>query len=343
MHVGIMGGVRYAVAGNPITHSLSPLLLGLVHARLLDLLGKKELNLDLESSNLVPTSTIEGALAWGYAGAVPDPPDWDYTGAPFGKFRTSKLLEKAILVGMAIEDADERFSPVGEEDFLSPPLDSSKPPLTPLPTGFLSTEIWANLTTPLKHQLSSNAVSAIDASMEYQCVNALRWDGQGWWCAGLDGAGVVSLAKHFGIDFQDSPVLSICGGGGAARSVVAAWLAAGGGVHAALSRRKLPDSLRGSCTAPGKDAVFAVNFDSEYNSAEAPLILNATYQAFHGDVETMLSSMMATGLNGRWLLVAQHLACWSELWAPHLREVLPSIDLLLTQLIHAEALLNEYA
>ena len=97
-----MGRVRYAVAGNPVAHSLSPLLLGLVHARLLDLLGKKELNLGLESSNLVPTSTIEGALAWGYAGAVPDPPDWVYTGAPFGKFRTSKLLEKAILVGMAV-------------------------------------------------------------------------------------------------------------------------------------------------------------------------------------------------------------------------------------------------
>lgn len=343
MHEGYMGRVRYAVAGNPIAHSLSPLLLGLVHARLLDLLGKKELNLGLESSSLVPTSTIEGALAWGYAGSVPDAPDWIYTNAPFGKFRTTKLLEKAISAGMAIEDADERFSPIGDDDFSPHSADTTQPSLTPLPTGFLSTEIWANLTTPLKHQLSSNAVSAIDASMEYQCVNALRWDGQGWWCAGLDGAGVVSLAKHFGIDFEDSPVLSICGGGGAARSVVAAWLAAGGGVHAALSRRTLPDSLATSCTASSKEAVFAVNFDSEYNSAEAPVILNATYRPFHGDVEAMLSSMMATGLNGRWLLVAQHLACWSELWAPHLREVLPSIDLLLTQLIHAEALLNEYA
>ena len=343
MHEGTMGGVRYAIAGMPVAHSLSPLLLGLVHARLLDLLGEKELNLKLQSCDLVPTSTIEGALAWGYAGAVPNAPDWMYTNAPFGKFRTSKLLEKAIQAGMSVEDADERFSPLGQEDFLPHPAEPKQPALTALPTGFLSTEIWVNLTTPLKHQLSSNAVSAIDNSMEHQCVNALRWDGQGWWCAGLDGAGVVSLAKHFGIDFEGSPVLSICGGGGAARSVVEAWLAAGGGVHAALSRRTLPDSLRTSCTASAKDAVFAVNFDAEYNSAEAPVILNATYRPFQGDTEAMLSSMMAAGLNGRWLLVAQHLACWSELWAPHLREILPSIDLLLTQLIHAEALLSQYA
>ena len=36
----LMGDVRYAVAGDPVTHSLSALLLGLVHARLLDLVGQ---------------------------------------------------------------------------------------------------------------------------------------------------------------------------------------------------------------------------------------------------------------------------------------------------------------
>ena len=51
MHEGIMGGVRYAIAGMPVAHSLSPLLLGLVHARLLDLLGEKELNLKCRNPN----------------------------------------------------------------------------------------------------------------------------------------------------------------------------------------------------------------------------------------------------------------------------------------------------
>ena len=92
-----------------------------------------------------------------------------------------------------------------------------------------------------------------------------------------------------------------------------------------------------------KNAVFGVNFDAEHASAQAPLILNAGYGPFEGDVESMLSSMCVPALNGRWMLVAQHLSCWATLWAPHLRDILPSIDLLLTQLIHAEGLLFAYA
>ena len=341
--VRLMGEVRYAVAGDPVAHSLSPLLLGLVHARMLDLLGKKEFNLKLKNTDLVPTSTIEDALAWGYAGSVPTAPDWAYTNAPFGKFRTTGLLAKAIEAGMAVEDADDRFAPTGEVAVSLAARSVAMGRKLPLPTGFLSNEIWVNLTSPLKHQLSSTAVSAIDDSMNYQSVNALRWDGQGWWCAGLDGAGVVGLAQHFGISFSSHPVLSLCGGGGAARSVASTWLDAGGQVHVAKSRRTLPDELLARCTGSAKDAVFGVNFDPEIAAAQAPLLLNATYASFEGDVESMLNAMQPPHLNGRWMLVAQHLSCWATLWAPHLAHILPSIDLLLTQLIHAEALLHSYA
>lgn len=338
-----MGEVRFAIAGDPVSHSLSPLLLGLVHAHLLSLLGKKELNLNIKSLDLVPSTTIEGALAWGYAGAVPSAPNWDYTQAPFGRFRTTTLMQKAIDAGMAVEDAEERFEPVDDEDFTFEAHDADAQPQPFLPTGFLGTEIWVNLTSPLKHQLSSNAVSAIDASMENQCVNALRWDGQGWWCAGLDGAGVVALARHFGIHFDEAPVLSLCGGGGAARSVAASWLDAGGAVYAAKSRRTLPEDLLLRCTAPANKAVFGVNFDSELNAAEAPIVVNAVYHPSEGDLDSILAAMIGTELDGRWLLVAQHLACWETLWAPHLEDFLPSIDLLLTRLIHAEAHLRQYA
>lgn len=341
--VRLMGEVRYAVAGDPVAHSLSPLLLGLVHARMLDLLGKKEFNLKLKNTDLVPTSTIEDALAWGYAGSVPTAPDWAYTNAPFGKFRTTGLLAKAIEAGMAVEDADDRFAPTGEVAVSLAARSVTMGRKLPLPTGFLSNEIWVNLTSPLKHQLSSTAVSAIDDSMNYQSVNALRWDGQGWWCAGLDGAGVVGLAQHFGISFSSHPVLSLCGGGGAARSVASTWLDAGGQVHVAKSRRTLPDELLARCTGSAKDAVFGVNFDPEIAAAQAPLLLNAAYASFEGDVESMLNAMQPPQLNGRWMLVAQHLSCWATLWAPHLAHILPSIDLLLTQLIHAEALLHSYA
>lgn len=338
-----MGEVRYAIAGDPVAHSLSPLLLGLVHARMLDLLGKKEFNLKLKNTDLVPTSTIEDALAWGYAGSVPSAPDWAYTNAPFGKFRTTGLLAKAIEAGMAVDDADDRFAPTGEVAVSLAARLVAMDRKLPLPTGFLSNEIWVNLTSPLKHQLSSTAVSAIDDSMGNQSVNALRWDGQGWWCAGLDGAGVVALAEHFGISFSSHPVLSLCGGGGAARSVASTWLDAGGQVHVAQSRRALPDELLARCTGAAKDAVFGVNFDPEIEAAQAPLLLNAAYASFEGDVESMLDAMQTPHLNGRWMLVAQHLSCWATLWAPHLAHILPSIDLLLTQLIHAEALLHSYA
>ena len=338
-----MGEVRYAIAADPVAHSLSPLLLGLVHARILDLVGAKELNLQLKGKHLVATSHIEDAFAWGYAGSVPEAPNWAYTNAPFGKFRTSGLLAKAIEAGMAVEDADDRFAPVGEGAVSLASQSVRVDSKIRLPTGFLNKEIWMNLTSPLKHQLASNAVSAIDDSMVHQSVNALRWDGQGWWCAGLDGAGVVALAQHFGVSFESKPILSLCGGGGAARSVASTWLAAGGRVHAATSRRLLPEELRSQCTASPKNAVFGVNFDAEIASAQAPFILNADYGPFEGDVESMLSSMCAPSLNGRWMLVAQHLSCWATLWAPHLRDILPSIDLLLTQLIHAEGLLSTYA
>ena len=338
-----MGDVRYAVAGDPVTHSLSPLLLGLVHARLLDFLGPKELNLVLKSSDLVQTSSIEDALAWGYAGSVPSPPNWAFTDAPFGKFRTTGLLAKAIKAGLAVEDAEDCFAPIGEVEVSMMSNEVSIGSRLPLPTGFLSKEIWVNLTSPLKHQLSSTAVSAIDDSMKHQSVNALRWDGQGWWCAGLDGAGVVALAQHFGISFDDQPVLSLCGGGGAARSTASTWIAAGGQVHASSSRRELPEHLLERCNGSANDAVFGVNFDQEFASAQGPLILDAAYRPFEGGLSEMISSLQGPHLNGRWMLVAQHLACWSTLWAPHLKEILPSIDLLLTQLIHAEALLYEYA
>jgi shikimate 5-dehydrogenase len=101
--------------------------------------------------------------------------------------------------------------------------------------------------------------------------------------------------------------------------------------------------LLARCNGSAEEAVFGVNFDAELGTAAGPLVLDAWYQPFSGDLETMLQLTGGRRLNGRWMLVAQHLACWEHLWAPHLKDVLPSIDLLLTQLLHAEALLNQYA
>ena len=339
-----MGEVRYAIAGDPVDHSLSPLLLGLVHARILDLVGPKDLNLQLKGRHLVATSHIEDAFAWGYAGSVPDAPNWAYTNAPFGKFRTSGLLAKAIEAGMAVEDADDRFAPMGEAAVSwashSVRVDSK----IRLPTGFLNKEIWMNLTSPLKHQLASNAVSAIDDSMVHQSVNALRWDGQGWLVCGFGRCRSCCFSPAFWrfIRIKTNPFSMrwrrCC-------PLSCVDMACSGGAEFTLQPPvgPLPEELQSQCTASSKNAVFGVNFDAELASAQAPFILNADYRPFEGDVESMLSSMCVPSLNGRWMLVAQHLSCWATLWAPHLRDILPSIDLLLTQLIHAEGLLSAYA
>jgi hypothetical protein len=46
-------------------------------------------------------------------------------------------------------------------------------------------------------------------------------------------------------------------------------------------------------------------------------------------------------LDGRWMLVAQHLEAWRSLWAPELCDVLPSISELMADLLAVEAMMGE--
>ena len=79
-----MARVKYAVAGSPVAHSLSPLLFGLVVSNL-EKFGKKiPLSMKHTDVELVETSGIEDALGWGYAGHSPHVPEWKYASAPFG-------------------------------------------------------------------------------------------------------------------------------------------------------------------------------------------------------------------------------------------------------------------
>ena len=48
-------------------------------------------------------------------------------------------------------------------------------------------------------------------------------------------------------------------------------------------------------------------------------------------------------VDGRWLLAAQHLESWSQLWAPQCKDYLPSLDLIISKLIQAETILASYA
>ena len=105
-----MAQVRYAICGHPVSHSLSPLLFGLVMSNL-EKFGKNiEFKVKKTKLELVDTSAIEDALGWGYAGHTPHPPKWEYTGAPFGKYRTEALVQKALEAALDVEDADPRLS-----------------------------------------------------------------------------------------------------------------------------------------------------------------------------------------------------------------------------------------
>lgn len=328
----LMVVIRYGIAGQPVKNSLSPLLTALVAAHLGLPYSDKHLKMEL-----VEVRALTDALAWGYAGAVPSPVPWTYTGAPFGKFRTSALLQKAVVAAMEIEAAHPDL--LGST---TDPLPPSREVHSGLPTRLFDEEIWLNLTSPLKHQLDSGAVVAVDESMRSKSVNVLRWDGRGWWCGGFDGEGVRTVLHHHGFVAGQS-VLGLSGGGGAARSTAAAWAGDGGAVHLLRSRRALDeDLLNGQGTDKAPDVL--VDFDDAVPVTDAGVpLLKASYEPMEGSFENRVSACTTPCLDGRWLLVAQHLACWRYLWAPERRASLPSLGLLLTRLVKAEAVLAEHA
>lgn len=325
--------IRYGIAGRPVDHSLSPLLMALVCDHLgLNTNGK---NLDME---LVDVGTMTDALAWGYAGAIPSQVDWVYTSSVFGKFRTTALLKKAV---EAAREAVEPFS-----SFRSQTTDGPSPQISHdsqgLPTRMFGEEIWLNLTAPLKHQLDSSAVQSVDDAMSTKSVNALRWDGRGWWCGGFDGQGVVDVLHHHGRS-PSQHVLGLHGGGGGARSTADAWSKLGGKLTLLESRRTLEDGgWKEALCDEVPDVV--VDFDGLAEPhEEGKITMMAAYSPMAGTVEERAAALSSGPLDGRWLLVAQHLVCWRKLWAPERANELPSLGLIMTRLVVAETLLAAYA
>ena len=285
---------------------------------------------------IVQVQNVHDALAWAYAGAVPSPHLWRYTGSEFGKFRTIALLKKSVDVAKGVHQIHPSLaSKQGFEfQFAAQNFDG-------LPTRMFDQEIWMNLTAPLKHQLDSVAVVCVDDSMASKSVNALRWDGKGWWCAGLDGLGVRMVLQHLGFHPKEH-VLGLCGGGGGSRSTAVEWHAAGGRIHVLESRRMLDvEGLEFMESLEMPDII--VDFDDavELSQFQCP-VLKATYTPMKGSVDTRVKHITSPCFDGRWLLVAQHLACWAMLWAPERAEDLPSLPLLLTRLLHAESVLESY-
>lgn len=408
-----MPRVRYAVAGVPIGHSLSPLLMGLVceHLRVYSELiptqrekGVKPLPrtsiIKIDRLDLVPVDKVEDALAWGYVGMYPgDLPNWDLVNSPLPAFRGKTLLERACVA--AIEEVSGALASPYSANPLNVVADSNMEmsldgggPLPPLASKKIPgnhLENWLSLTSPLKHQLSSAAIHYADDSKGIDSINALLWNKREWWVASTDGAGLVMVAEHFGISIAEGKgaILELHGGGGAARSCAAAWVASRGRIRWTGGRRELADDGPWAVGMVDEKtfgelgpAAVCINFDvNSGESAEGKIIneggsnkgdstgetshagihINSAYSGMTGDVESRLAQINGKAgtsnaggedvtpvsgetlyLDGRWLLCAQHLAAWSMLWAPKIRQYLPSLGLLISRLAHAEQYLEKY-
>ena len=90
-----MADVYYGVAGSPVSHSLSPVLINIVAQHLSQVLPKVN-RFNLLNTDLVEEEFIQDALAWGYVKSSLNPVNWNLTGAPFGKFRNRALMQKEL-------------------------------------------------------------------------------------------------------------------------------------------------------------------------------------------------------------------------------------------------------
>ena len=67
----VMAEVYYGIAGNPVSHSISPLLVSIV-AQHLEQNSRSKPQLEIKSLNLIEANSIQDALAWGYAKTIPN-------------------------------------------------------------------------------------------------------------------------------------------------------------------------------------------------------------------------------------------------------------------------------
>ncbi len=338
-----MADVFYAVAGLPVSHSLSPVLLNIV-AQHVSSQTKNAPKFNVERTDLVSAKFIQDALAWGYVKTTPAIVNWDLTGAPFGKFRNKALMQKVLQataeIGQSVDGlAKER--PLKAENNL--PFNAK----VDLPIKSFSEEVWLNLTSPLKHQLKSPAVVDFNDSSIIQSVNALRWDGFGWWSTNVDGSGVARVAEYFGIDIANGATIGIIGGGGAARSTARTWQKLGGKVLNLGGKRDLAnnDWYNSDCDSEEICDVM-INFDEDKIPEGVKitgLVMKASYHLIDGGFDDRVAAITDQVVDGRWLLSAQHLECWRQLWAPQVKDLLPSLDLLVSKLITAETVLASYS
>ena len=327
-----MDGLRYAVGGSPISHSLSPILFNLVLA---DLKSKGHFSkLDVSSMTILDANHIDEVLGWAYIEHDKHQPIWKPVNQKLRTYQQQLHDFAATVIEMK---ADAGMAPK-----LDTPMRSFTGP--DLPKKSSVNEVWLSLTAPLKHQIQSMVFSPIDEAIDIISVNTLRYTGQGWYCSTTDGFGVVHVAYHFGIDVSEGALIGINGGGGAARSIASAWINSGGKVASLGGRRQLPATL---VSAKQTDnVVFDLILDAEGSLDYEPnttYSLNPVYlprsESYNKRMECMSTDNDV--IDGRWMLASQHLESWRSLWTPDLADDLPTLQQLMTWLIAIEHKLGE--
>lgn len=339
--------IRYAVAGAPISQSLSPVLAAITAAHL----KQADLAVDLGDLCLLETDEVTTPMAWAWAerSRRRQGVSSRLYGDPSHSASRLRLHRVAAKVLAEVETADPSHVPHGES-LLATDAERVKRRRS-------EAEAWISLTSPLKHQLNPRAgVNSIDDSLENGAVNQLRWDGVHWHCAGTDGPGLIALARHFGFDFDargtEAPLLCLVGGGGAARCAAAAWSRAGGRIWSMGGRRPLDNRgpwvnvlVDGEEVAEQVGPRLHVDFDqapgqpAANGASDADIQLIAAYDPL--DTGRILETTEnGVRLDGRWLLAAQHLDAWSRLFCPEAAHLLPGLGLTLTRLVAAESALR---
>ena len=339
--------IRYAVAGKPIHHTLSPILMSLVSSHLKD----QGFDLEISEYRLIESTDVNAPMAWAWVKKSPS--QTEISNPLYGDVSTSKsfnrltrIAEETISSGV-IPNSD--FVPMGESKIEGLP-DTPK-------TVQGEIESWISLTTPLKHLLSPRSgVYPIDQSLENGAVNQLRWNGNHWYCAGTDGRGLVTVAQHFGFDFQkqgiDSPLLCLNGGGGAARSSALAWSQSGGKIWSMGGRRALGNrGLWSKQLVAGDEVVdhigkrLLIDYDLNPGSPKSSPSVSSDLQiisSYNNEPGNQMIEHIEGGtiLDGRWLLTAQHLCAWADLFEPASRDMLPGLAQTMTWMVKMESALR---
>ena len=152
--------IRYAVAGMPIQHSLSPILAVLTANHL----KQAGLEVEIEQINLLESDNVTSPMAWAWVNKKSHVEVHNRLyGDPSTAATHSRLHRVSSAVLSKVKTADSDHVPYGETLFLDS-IERTK-------TRRGENESWISLTSPLKHLLSTRSgVYPVDSSLENGCL-----------------------------------------------------------------------------------------------------------------------------------------------------------------------------